>query len=115
MGRLFTILLILAASGQAFALELPLSADSHVVGENTMLVATYEDTFVKIARAHDLGFDELIRLTTEVERTRLTEHLAEARARRRSGRLPQTETRLKNIHTAANPMRNIGESVQTLC
>lgn len=27
-----------------------------------------------------LGFDELIRLTTEVERTRLTEHLAEARA-----------------------------------
>ena len=52
--------MILAAAGRALALELPLSADSHVVGKDTVLIATYEDTFVKIARAYDLGFQELV-------------------------------------------------------
>ncbi len=60
MGRLFTTLVILAAAGRALALELPLSADSHVVGKDRVLVATYEDTFVKIARLHDLGYQELV-------------------------------------------------------
>jgi len=66
MGRLFAIFLILAVARNVLARELPLSADSHVVGENTMLVATYEDTFVKIARAHDLGFDELVQANPDV-------------------------------------------------
>jgi len=66
MGRLFATLLILAATGRAFSLELPLSADSHVVGEETVLVATYEDTFVKIARAYDLGFQELVQANPDV-------------------------------------------------
>ena len=60
MGRLLATWVILAAASRALALELPLSADSHVVGKNAVLIATYEDTFVKIARAYDLGFQELV-------------------------------------------------------
>lgn len=60
MGRFLTALLILATAGRAYALEFSLSADSHVVGEHQVIVATYEDTFVKLARAYDLGFEELV-------------------------------------------------------
>ncbi|MCZ6888785.1 MAG: L,D-transpeptidase family protein [Gammaproteobacteria bacterium] len=60
MGRLLATWVILATAGRARALELPLSADSHVVGKDAVLIATYEDTFVKIARAYDLGFQELV-------------------------------------------------------
>ncbi len=60
MGRLLATWVILAVAGRALALELPLSADSHVVGKDAVLIATYEDTFVKIARAYDLGFQELV-------------------------------------------------------
>ena len=36
-----------------------LDENSDVVGELQVIVARYEDTFVDIARAYDLGFDEL--------------------------------------------------------
>ena len=67
MSRLFTTLVILAAADGALALELPLSADSHLVGEDTVVVATYDDTFVKIARAYDLGFQELVQANPGVD------------------------------------------------
>ena len=67
MGRLLAILVLFAAAGRALALELPLSADSHVVGKNTVLVANYEDTFVNIARAYDLGFQELVQANPGVD------------------------------------------------
>jgi L,D-transpeptidase ErfK/SrfK len=66
MDRFFIAFLTVAAMGRAFALELPLSADDPVVGEDQMIVATYEDTFVKIARTYDLGFEELVQANPNV-------------------------------------------------
>jgi len=67
MGKLLASLAILAAACPAVALELPLEADSHVVGEDRVIVAVYEDTFVKIARTYDLGFLELIQANPGVD------------------------------------------------
>lgn len=44
-----------------------LSADSDVVGEVQVIRARYEDTFIDIARAYDLGFDELVQANPGVD------------------------------------------------
>ena len=67
MDRLFLTLVMLVAVAGADALELPLEADSYVVGEDRIIVAAYEDTFVKIARTYDLGFLELIQANPGVD------------------------------------------------
>ncbi len=66
MGGSLRALLILAAASKACALEFPLSADSQVVGDDQVIVATYEDTFVKIARTYDLGFEELVQANPDI-------------------------------------------------
>ncbi|HEY5622581.1 MAG TPA: L,D-transpeptidase family protein, partial [Gammaproteobacteria bacterium] len=38
---------------------LPLSPESSVVGESSVIIAKHEDTFVRLAREYDLGFLEL--------------------------------------------------------
>jgi len=67
LSKISGLLIALGASPGAFGLELPLAADSHVVGEPRVLVARYEDTFVSIARAHDLGFEELVQANPGVD------------------------------------------------
>lgn len=50
---------IALVGGNAIAAEFELSADSQVVGETRVVVAEYEDTFVKLAREHNLGYEAL--------------------------------------------------------
>ena len=47
-------------SSVASAIELELSPDSDVVGETQVIEAQYEDTFIKLARRYNLGWEELI-------------------------------------------------------
>jgi len=47
--------------------EFTLIAGSDVVGELQVIRARYEDTFVDIARAYDLGFDELVQANPDVD------------------------------------------------
>ena len=47
-------------SSAASAIELELSPDSDVVGEIQVIEAQYEDTFIKLARRYNLGWEELI-------------------------------------------------------
>ena len=47
--------------------EFTLVAGSDVVGELQVIRARYEDTFVDIARAYDLGFDELVQANPDVD------------------------------------------------
>ena len=61
------LLLILVPFGGAGALELALSADSGVVGETQVLTAKYEDTFVKLARRYNLGFEELKQANPDID------------------------------------------------
>jgi L,D-transpeptidase ErfK/SrfK len=56
-----------AVSGMSLAAELPLRADSQVVGEPSRVVARYEDTFVSLARTYNLGFDELVQANPGVD------------------------------------------------
>ena len=44
-----------------------IAADSDVVGEVQVIRARYEDTFVDIARAYDLGYDELVQANPGVD------------------------------------------------
>lgn len=67
MDRFFTALVALLAATQLMARELPLSPDSNVVGEDSVIISRHEDTFVKIAREHDLGFLELVHANPGVD------------------------------------------------
>jgi len=68
MSRSAGILVALTAVvTAATAKELPLSADSQVVGENATIVTEYRDTFVALARRYDLGFEELVRANPDVD------------------------------------------------
>ena len=68
MLRSARLLVTLAASvTAATAAELPLSADSQVVGENATIVAEHRDTFVALARRYDLGFEEIVRANPDVD------------------------------------------------
>ena len=62
-----TLLLILVPFGGAGALELSLYADSNVVGATRVITAKYEDTFVKLARQYNLGFEELKQANPDVD------------------------------------------------
>jgi L,D-transpeptidase ErfK/SrfK len=80
-ARLLAVLLLAAVTGGCALFEAPpaptvarapvehpplvtdrfvLSPDTDVVGEIQVIRARYEDTFVDIARAYDLGYDELV-------------------------------------------------------
>lgn len=62
-----SLLLILVPFSGAGALDLWLDADSNVVGETRVISAKYEDTFVKLAREHNLGFEELKEANPDVD------------------------------------------------
>ena len=61
------LLLILVPFSGAGALELALSPDSGIVGETRVIAAEYEDTFVKLARRYNLGFEELKQANPDVD------------------------------------------------
>lgn len=56
-----------AASQRAAALEFPLSPGIDVVGEVRIIEAVHEDTFVRLARLHDVGYNELRRANPDVD------------------------------------------------
>jgi L,D-transpeptidase ErfK/SrfK len=49
------------------ALEFPLSPDTEVVGEVQVIAAAYEDTFVRLARRYDVGYEELRQANPDVD------------------------------------------------
>ena len=49
------------------ALELSIDPGSNVVGATQVIAAEYEDTFVKLARRYNLGFEELKRANPDVD------------------------------------------------
>ena len=49
------------------ALEFPLSPDVEVVGEVQIIEAAYEDTFVRLARRYDVGYNELRQANPDVD------------------------------------------------
>lgn len=67
MPRFVALLIGLAICAGAMATELPLRADSQVVGENATIVTEHRDTFVALARRYDLGFEELVRANPDVD------------------------------------------------
>jgi L,D-transpeptidase ErfK/SrfK len=68
MRRLSRFVLILGfAAGSAIGAELPLSADSQIVGEPATIISSYEDTFVSLARRYNLGFEELVQANPGVD------------------------------------------------
>ena len=56
ISLLVLVLVPFAGSG---ALELSIHPGSSVVGTTQIITAKYEDTFVKLARRYNLGFEEL--------------------------------------------------------
>lgn len=66
-ARILSILLGLAVLNGASAMELELSKDSDVVGQARVIVAEYEDTFIKLARQYNLGFEELAQANPAVD------------------------------------------------
>ena len=56
---LSSLLLVLVPFAGVGALELSIDPDSDVVGTTRVIAARYEDTFVKLARRYNLGFEEL--------------------------------------------------------
>ena len=61
------IVLGLSALGQSSAAELELFADSDVVGKSQSILAEYEDTFIKLARQYNLGYEELVQANPSVD------------------------------------------------
>lgn len=60
MIRRFALLITLSLlSAAASAAEYWLAPDSEVIGEPTIIAARYEDTFVSLARKHNVGFEAL--------------------------------------------------------
>lgn len=62
-----TALAGLALPRAADALEFPLTADTEVVGEVQIIAAAHEDTFVRLARRYDVGYEELRQANPEVD------------------------------------------------
>ena len=67
MRKTTSLLLVLFPFAGSGALELSLDADSNVVGTTQVISAKYEDTFVKLARRHNLGFEELKHANPDVD------------------------------------------------
>ena len=65
--NILSVLIWLSASGSLSALELELYADSDVVGEPQIILAKYEDTFIKLARRYNLGYEELVQANPSVD------------------------------------------------
>ena len=65
--RILSIFLGLAVLNGVSAVELVLSKDSDVVGQTRVVVAEYEDTFIKLARQYNLGFEELTQAIPTVD------------------------------------------------
>jgi L,D-transpeptidase ErfK/SrfK len=61
------IALVLAVPGVAAAAEYQLAEELEVIGESTVIAARYEDTFVSLARAHNVGFEALRRANPDVD------------------------------------------------
>ena len=59
MRKFLNLLLILVPFAGVSALELSINPGSNVVGEVQVITAKYEDTFVRLARRYNLGFEEL--------------------------------------------------------
>ena len=68
MLRLTAVIWIFCCTaGLVEAVELPLVADSQLVGESVTITAKYEDTFVSLARKYNLGFEELVQANPDVD------------------------------------------------
>lgn len=68
MSRLTGLFVALGlVASAATAADLPLRADSQVVGEHATIIAEHRDTFVALARRYDLGFEELVRANPDVD------------------------------------------------
>ena len=70
MGRpasTFWVLLGSTILSGASAIEFELSADSDVIGEIQVINAQHEDTFIKLARRYNLGYEELIQANPSVD------------------------------------------------
>lgn len=65
LAQLLAIGLIIIAP--AMGAELPLRADSQIVGERTSIIATYEDTFVSLARRYNLGFEGIVQANPGID------------------------------------------------
>ncbi len=65
-ARLMALALICAPS-LAAAAEYELAPDSDVIGETSVIVAEHEDTFVGLAREHNVGFEELRHANPDVD------------------------------------------------
>lgn len=61
------LLLVLIPFAGSGALELTLDAESNLVGTTQIITAKYEDTFVKLARRYNLGFEELKQANPDVD------------------------------------------------
>ena len=64
ISSLVLVLVPFAGSG---ALELSIDPGSGVVGTTQVITAKYEDTFVKLARQYNLGFEELKQANPDVD------------------------------------------------
>lgn len=62
-----TLLAFGLVAGSTIAAELPLYADSQLVGERMSIRTTYDDTFVALARKYNLGFNELVEANPGVD------------------------------------------------
>jgi L,D-transpeptidase ErfK/SrfK len=68
MMRIATALLALfGALACARAAEYPVAPDSDLVGQVQVIEARYEDTFVKLAREYDVGYEALRRANPDVD------------------------------------------------
>ena len=61
------LLLVLVPFAGLGALELSIDPGSSVVGTTQVIAAKYEDTFVKLARQYNLGFEELKQANPDVD------------------------------------------------
>ena len=61
------LLLVLIPFAGSGALELTLDAESNLVGTTQIITAKYEDTFVKLARRYNLGFEEMKQANPDVD------------------------------------------------
>ena len=62
-----SLLLVLVPFAGSGALELSIDPGSGVVGTTQVITAKYEDTFVKLARQYNLGFEELKQANPDVD------------------------------------------------
>jgi L,D-transpeptidase ErfK/SrfK len=67
MTVFFALLIAVLPGLSLFAAEFTISADTEVIGEIQRVRAVYEDTFVILARRHNVGYEELRRANPGVD------------------------------------------------